>query len=211
MLDNLHVRTVALDYDADTHIAEGIIVPWNTPAPIVERVAGRLVRYREQWVPGAFARAERAPSRVPLVYNHSDSFADRLGYAIAFETRDEGQWARFKLDPSRAEQAIDALTTSHESMSIAFVSVVPVAGTELDGALVTRKSALLRHVAAVVSPAYVDARFDAVRSTDDDDEPTENEKAAQADRDALDELIRQADVLVDAGKRWEAFRGGMTS
>jgi len=160
------------------HYAEGLAVPFNTPADIIEIRGAEPIRYREQFAPGAFARALRAPSRVVLTYGHSETFGDRLGHVVALvEDPAVGLRMRAKLDPSRAEQAIDALTSSHGALSVAFASIVPRAGLEQPGTLVTRKAVHLAHIGCVVQGAYDAATLTSVRSDGTPPDPTPAELA----------------------------------
>ena len=147
--------------DDDEGIVEGLVVPYGEPTHITERG----VSYQEVFRPGAFARAQRAPYRVTLVYGHSDSRTDRLGYGLGFDDTDAGLHGRFRLDPSTADHARDILLSgSHSGLSVGFVSLVPRAHTERAGALVERRSVHLVHVAAVPQGAFASAGITVVRS-----------------------------------------------
>lgn len=164
----IHYRALALqlrEADDDRGIVEGLVVPYGREAPITEVRASGPVSYREVFRAGAFARAARAPSRVTLVYGHSDSRPDRLGFGLGFADTDEGLHGRFRLDPSTAEHARDILLSgSHSGLSVGFVSLVPKAYTEREGSLVERRSVHLIHVAAVPEGAYETAGVTVVRS-----------------------------------------------
>jgi hypothetical protein len=47
-------------------------------------VGDRLIRNTEVFARGSLDRAIAAPSRVPLVYGHPGSLAERLGYGASF-------------------------------------------------------------------------------------------------------------------------------
>jgi phage head maturation protease len=197
-----------LDVDVDTGTAEGILVPWDTVAPIVERRGDALVRYDEVFRRGSFDRNLRAPGRLCLTYGHSNLFPDRLGVATHLEDRAEGLWGAFRFDHSKREQARDAVTSSHGGLSIEFLSVVPKAFTERDGTLVERRSAVLFAVAAVSDPAYATAGLTVVRSLDDVDlDDTDADRAAAVELAARDELLASVRAAVDAGQRWAGIAG----
>lgn len=185
--------------EADTEgVMTGLVVPYGVPTPITEPRGNGVVRYREQFVPGAFERAIRAPRRVPLNYGHSDHFGDRLGYAIAFRDTPAGLEGDFKIDPSRYAQALDALTTSHLGLSAGFYSVRPAAFTEREGQLVTRTSTVLLHVAAVTQPAYELAKVGSFRAGDLDlGDPTtadiDAEEKQRQDRELLAWFAQERD------------------
>ncbi len=198
---NLQIRQA----DDGFHYAEGVAVPFMVPTEITEFRNDGPIRYREQFAAGAFARALRAPHRVTLVYGHSDQFSERLGYVVSFvEDPDVGLRMRAKLDRSRAEQAIDALTSSHSALSVAFASIVPRAGTEQPGALVTRRSVHLAHIGCVTQGAYDAAQLTSVRAGDDPD-PTEAEVAEAEQERQAKELSDWVDSLA-AEDPWAHLR-----
>ena len=196
-----------LDIDEDAGTAEGILVPWNTPTPIVERRGGGLVRYTEEFARRSFDRALRAPGRIPFTYGHSSAFGDRLGVFTHLEDRDIGLWGRIKLDASKVDAARDAVTSSHQGMSVGFLSVVPKAFTEREGSHVVRRSAILDHVAAVPNPAYADAGLLVVRNLSPEDiEDTDADRAVAAELAERERVLADALALVEAGRRWDIYR-----
>ena len=200
----LHTRSFPLDLEVrdttDGVSVVGLVVPYGQPADIIEVRDGRPIRYREQFVPGAFDRAMRVPHRVALMYGHTDAFDQRLGYAVRFEDSQEGLLATFRLDRSRADHARDVLSSSHASLSVGFLSLVPRPLTEREGQLVTRESVHLGHVAAVEEPAYAGARVLAVRAADvDEGEPTANEAAHALRQTRQAELFARMDRLLTRG------------
>jgi HK97 family phage prohead protease len=200
-----------LDVDEDEGTCEGILVPWDSPTPIVERRGDALVHYDEVFRRGACDRALKAPGRLALTYGHSDLFPDRLGVATHLEDRNEGLWGRFRFDRSKREQARDAVTSSHSGLSIDFGSIVPKPLTERDGSLVERRSVLLFAVAAVTNPAYATAGLTIVRSLDDVDlEDTAADVAARDELAAHAELLRSVHEAIDAGQRWAGIAGYRT-
>jgi hypothetical protein len=197
-----------LDIDEDAGTAEGVLVPWDTPTDIVERRGDGLVRYQELFRAGSCDRALRAPGRLTLTYGHSDSFTDRLGVATHLEDRKGlGLWGRFAFDRSKMEAARDAVTSSHQALSITFMSVVPKAFTEREGSLVERRSVILQSVAAVPEGAYPGAQLLAVRNLAE-----ELEAETAADVAAREEAQRRAAILAEvaelaaAGQRWAHIR-----
>jgi len=204
-----YVRTLPADLaiDEDAGTAEGILVPWDQETPIVERRGDALIRYLEVFRRGSCDRAIRAPGRLPITYGHSDSFADRLGVAQLLEDRDEGLWGRFRFDPSKADAARDAVTSSHRALSIAFLSVVPKAFTERDGTLVERRSAILQHVAAVPEGAYQGAQLTVVRNLAEDAlEDTAADLAVREEAERRAAILAEAEELIAAGARWADLR-----
>jgi len=198
-----------LDIDAEEGTAEGILVPYNTPTPITERRGDAIVRYIEEFARHSFDRALRAPGRIPLTYGHSSAFGDRLGVFTHLEDREAGLWGRIKFDPSKALAARDAVTSSHQGLSVGFLSVVPKPFSERDGSHVIRRSAVLDHVAAVTEGAYAGASLLVVRNlTEDELEDTDADRAAAAELAEREAVLAEALALVEAGHRWDPFRPG---
>lgn len=203
---NIHTRDVGADLTLadDEGYAEGIVVPYGEVAHITEQRGAGVVTYDEKFMPGAFERAMRVPSRVTLNYTHDEHLGNRLGFGVAFEDRPKGLWGRFKLDRSRLDIARDVLSTSHRGFSVSFLSIVPKAFTERAGDLVERRSVHLVHVAAVTQPAYASAGVFALRDDGSPDgEPTAAERlAAEAEaaseRAAAELAERRARVLAES-------------
>lgn len=209
-LDLLH-RSFTLEdptVSDDGRTVTGLAVPYGVEARVADVTPAGVVRYREMFERGAFRRAVKAPSRVTLVYGHSDGFGDRMGYGQAFEETEAGLLARFRLDASRADQARDALTSSHRALSVAFASISPRQGTERDGDLVIRRQVHLVHVAAVPAGAYAGAAVGSIR----EEIAAEIEEADNAEREAAAvsaeesaRLMASIDDMVASQKKWEAF------
>jgi HK97 family phage prohead protease len=196
-----------LEVDEDAGTAEGLLVPYGVQTPIVERRGDELVRYVEEFAKGAFERAARAAWRVPFTYGHSSAFGDRLGAFVRIEERDAGLWGQLRWDASKADAARDAVSSTHQAISIGFLSVVPKPFSERNGSHVIRRSALLDHVAAVPEGAYSDARLLVVRNlTDEDLVETDAERAVAAEVAERERVLAEALALVEAGKRWETYR-----
>jgi len=187
-----HVRTIpdALrDINTREGIVEALIVPWMTPADIVEPNAGRIVEYREQFARGAFDRAKAAPHRVALTYTHSHLMPDRMGYGVELRDSSEGAVMVWQLMRSDRDRSIELLETTHKGMSVTFRSIAPRHGDRIEnGSLVTRTAAHLISVASTDDPAYTDARVLALRARDAE---LEAEREAQVARRArfVDSLL----------------------
>jgi phage head maturation protease len=196
-----------LEIDDSAGTAEGILVPWDQPTPIVERRGDGLVRYEELFRAGSCDRALRAPGRLTLTYGHSDAFTDRLGVATTLEDRKEGLWGRFAFDRSKMDAARDAVTSSHQALSVTFLSVVPKAFTEREGSLVERRSVILQSVAAVPEGAYSGARLLAVRNLADElDQETAADIAAREEAHHRAAILAEVEQLAAAGQRWAGLR-----
>jgi hypothetical protein len=203
--------TAPIDIDETHGTGEVLVVPYDKPTPIVEHQPGRgRVTYDEVVRRGAAERAIRGGAgRIPFTYGHSDAFPDRMGVATRFWDGDDGLHAAVRFDPSKLGAVQDAVTSSHQGISMAFVSVVPKPFTEREGTLVERRSIIVLHLAAVPFAAYTDARVLAVRNAadDEDTEPTAADVAARDEAEEAARVLREARELVAAGDRWVAFRG----
>jgi HK97 family phage prohead protease len=187
-----HVRAIpdALrDINAREGIVEALIVPWMTPADIIEPNAGKIVEYREQFARGAFDRHKAAPHRVALTYTHSHLMPDRMGHGVELRDSSEGAVMVWQLMASGRDRSLELLETTHKGMSVTFRSIAPRHGSPIrDGELITRTAAHLISVAATDDPAYTDARVLAMRARDAE---LEAERAVQATRRAqyVDSLL----------------------
>jgi HK97 family phage prohead protease len=206
----LYVRQFpAEDLDVREDYVAGLVVPWGRETPIVEPRADDVVRYREVFERGAFDRAIAKATRVSLTFNHDTTLAARIGYGLKFADSAEGLVGEFRLDRSTADKARDVLTSTHGCFSVGFFSLVPKAGLEREGELVTRRAALLDHVAAVTAGAYPDARLATVRAGDpvDEGDPSAAEIAA-AERARLDaDLLARVDEWATAQREWASLVG----
>jgi phage head maturation protease len=170
---DVQVRSIpAAQYDIDRvrGIVEALIVPYNTPAPIVEALPGpdgklRVVEYEEQFAPTSLERAKAAPRRVGLTFTHDDSMPNRMGYGLELRDSDaeNGAVMTWQLYPDTLDRSVALLTSTHDGMSVTFRSLRPIRGTERPGSLVTREAVHLTTVAATDDPAYVDTRVLAIR------------------------------------------------
>lgn len=170
------VRSVGdVEYDIDrVHgVVEALIVPYMTPAPIVEVREARsgpfVLEYEEQFAPVALERAKAAPRRVGLTFTHSHAMPDRMGFGL--ELRDSssenggagGAVMQWQLYRDTLDRSIELLTTTHTGMSLTFRTITPRYGDEKPGELVTRTAVHLASVAATDDPAYVDTAVLSIR------------------------------------------------
>ena len=210
-LRELHTRTFPGDlcvrestFDGEPEVF-GLVVPYGETATIIEPRPDGVITYREQFVPGAFERAMRNPHRVTLTYGHSESMSDRMGHGRQFAETADGLVGAFRIDPARAEQVRDIVTTSHRGLSVGFISLAPPAHSEMPGRLITRKAVHLAHVAAVPIGAYMAATVSQVRSDDIDPDPSPAELEEQQRREADAQLLADIEALKAAGEQWNAL------
>jgi HK97 family phage prohead protease len=207
--DNTNLRVAP---DGDGLTVEGLVIPYGVTIEAVDLRESGVLRYFETFAPGSNGRAVRAPNRTILTYGHDESFPARLGVGATFQERDDGLWGSFRLDRSRADQAIDALTSSHINLSAGFLSLYPRAGTEQPGEKVLRRAVVLRHVAAVPVGQYAEARITAFRELDVDaelaDDPTAAEVDAKRSADEALELVAWVDGEATRQAAWDAWAAG---
>lgn len=163
-MGTLHIRRFALqlelrDIDDRDHYAYGCVVPYGEVTPFMED--GLLKR--ERFVFGALAAAARAWHRVVLYYGHDAILPNRLGYGARLEERSDGAFSTFKLDPTRYEQAREALNTTHKGLSLGFYSLRDRVAA--DG-VTDRLHVRVDHVGAVPEPSYTRAELLALRGAD---------------------------------------------
>jgi phage head maturation protease len=184
----------------------GLVVPYNTPTPIMELRDGTVVQYEEQFAPGSMERAAKAPNRVMLQFTHSDQLDHQIGYGVSFRDSGAGCVGEFQLYRSGQDKVAEMLQTSHRGLSVTFASLRPQGGLERDGELVTREVVMCRAVAAVNDPAYADAGVLAVRQQAE----LAAEMAAEAERKRaemtglLQFLVDQGQELTEAHRAWLA-------
>lgn len=173
----------------------GLVVPYNVPTEIHEVRSGRVVSYREQFAPGSMTRAAAAPNRVQLQLEHDDRLERLVGYGLSFRDSEAGCVGEFALYPTTADRAVELMESSHRGLSVTFVTINPLYGSERDGQLVTRHAVHTRAVAAVSDPAYADAGVLALRAAAD------AAAAAQAEVDRQrDQMVATLRFLRDAGQ-----------
>lgn len=170
---DVQVRSIpAAQYDIDRvrGVVEALIMPYMTPAEIVEALPGpdgkpRLVEYREQFAATSFERAKAAPRRVGLTFTHNEDMPNRMGYGTELRdsSTENGAVMVWQLYRDTLDRSVELLTTTHTGMSVSFRSLKPIRGTERTGALVTREAVHLTSVAATDDPAYIDTRVLAIR------------------------------------------------
>lgn len=168
-----HIRSIQmaepLAVDEEAGEVSGIIVPFGRPAPIVEPdEEGRLVRYREQFVPGSLAAQARYESRnstpwswLPLYHSHVESLSNHIGVAKDVHEREEGIWASFELLPDTSIEKVKALL--RKSSRFFSVKFRELAEPVIEGDLISRTAVMVQHVAAVGVPAYAEAKIANVR------------------------------------------------
>ena len=151
----LHLRD-----DGDGRTVEGVVLPWNIEARVLDR--GRLVV--ETFERGALADAD--PARVPLTATHPrDNQQLPIGVTVELVERDDAAWGRggSPIPRSGTKSWPWPATASRLGLSIGFAEVPGGSRWSAEGQRVTRIRAALDHVAVVRVPAYQGAGVVGVR------------------------------------------------
>lgn len=191
---------------------DGLLVPWNTPATVADRLGGPV--YREQWSPGSL----RTTSVVPVYATHRHTATGELergeliGRIAHLEDRADGLHGTVELAHTPDAEKVRELARTVG----AWLSIEADFTTDREpaaGELVTRSSAELTGLAVILpphKPAFPTAAVTAVRTgdtphmstepidpdtppPDDDDENNdddENEADETVGRAAVAELVR---------------------
>ena len=157
----------------DGRTVEGMIVPFNVPAQVVEPnpTTGELERYVEAFASGSCTRMEQAAQRrgnaafIRLTLDHDAGFDSRVGHGVSIEQRDDGAYASFRLYRGpQLEKVQSMIEESHDGMSVEFSDVV--APVDRDGVR-WRRQVAIPAVTLTPSPTYEGARVLAMRDTDE--------------------------------------------
>jgi HK97 family phage prohead protease len=144
--------------EGDTHYIEGICVPYG-------KVTHRVGPVPEQFERGAFADLLASRATVKLTdYNHSRNRVP-VGYSDAFEDRQAGLWARFRINdtPEGDSGHRNARAGVYKGLSVGFIA----REQELRDGVRHVTRARLDHVSLVEDPAYLEAEILAVRGAGD--------------------------------------------
>jgi HK97 family phage prohead protease len=161
----IHVRhftnTLALRDGGDGRTLVGPVLPWGTPAQVVDR--GRLVT--ETFERGALQGTD--PARVPLTATHPrDAGTLPIGRTLTIEDRTDAAWGEWHV--SKTALGDEVLELARDGvplgLSIGFAEVPGSSRWSADRQRVTRTRAALDHVAVVRVPAYAGAGVVGVRS-----------------------------------------------
>ena len=157
-------RSFAADLatEDDGRTITGRCVPYGEVATVAD---GDGPPYRERWVPGAFRRIVRAPSRTMFNYAHREGLADLIGHAVGLEERPDGLHATFRALPGLVGDQALGLINSGVATGLSVNVWVAARGSRTadDGVVERTLAARLPHVALTPEPAYAGATVTAVR------------------------------------------------
>lgn len=178
----LLVRTFeAIEMAADGRNLEILCAPFNTPARVSD--PPDFTPYDEEFLPGAFAGATKAPNRVLLDFEHQTAINGVLGHGAELQEREEGLYGRFRVtehpDGDKALALVGAgVLTGASVMFRALRSIRSSAG------VVQRVKVHLDRVSLCRVGAYEAAQVLAVRTAPTIDE----EQIPQFDADLAESL-----------------------
>jgi phage head maturation protease len=161
----IHVRqltaSLALRDGGDGRVLVGPVLPWGTPAQVVDR--GRLVT--ETFERGALQGTD--PATVPLTATHPrDAGTLPIGRTLLLEERADAAWGEWLVSDTILGNEVLALARDQVplGLSVGFAEVPGGSRWSPDRSRVTRTRAALDHVAVVRVPAYAGAGVVGVRS-----------------------------------------------
>jgi HK97 family phage prohead protease len=158
---NLTTSLVLRD-DGDGRTLIGPLLPWNTPAQVVDR--GRLVV--ETFQRGALDGTD--PRTVPLTATHpKDAGTLPIGVTVELEDRADASWGAWHVSDTHLGNEVLVLARDGVplGLSVGFAEVPGGSRWNADRTRVTRTRATLDHVAVVRVPAYAGAGVVGVRET----------------------------------------------
>jgi phage head maturation protease len=162
----IHTRnlttSLALRDGGDGRTLVGPVLPWGTPARVVDR--GRIVE--ETFERGALAGTN--PATVPLTATHPrDAGTLPIGRTLTIEERMDAAWGEWLVSDTMLGNEVLALARDQVplGLSIGFAEVPGGSRWSPDRSRVTRTRATLDHVAVVRVPAYAGAGVVGVRGS----------------------------------------------
>ena len=166
------VREVTFAVEGDGRTIEARIVPYNTPTQVVDAPhnGGTGIPYVERWVPGAFAKQEKAADKVLLNFEHERGLRGVVGHGLALREAPDALYGTFRVHPG--PDGDKALHMVNEGiLSGLSIEAMPVKTSRSKEGFVDRIKARLDNVALVRKGAYADALVLAVREAPPDDDP----------------------------------------
>ena len=192
-VEDVHVRA-APDGGPVGRILDLRVVPYNVSAQV--RDAPDAEPYLEQFAPGAFARAVRAPDRVQFRYHHGQGLADWIGRGVSFAEGDGGLDGSVRVLPGVfGDQALTLVDEGLlQGVSVGFQDLARRNRRAGDGAIIRERCHLVE-VSLTPEPAYAGAQVTGRRSRTPDPDPDWLE-AARPDTSALDARLRAVGIDV---------------
>jgi HK97 family phage prohead protease len=160
--------------DHDGRTIEARVIPYNTPAKVVDSPAngGTGIPYIERWLPGAFDRQTNAANRVEVWLNieHEDGFRGVIGHGTALREAPDALYGTFRVAPG--PDGDKALHLVNEGVLTGLsVEAIPSASRRSPEGIVERVKARLDKVALCRAgiTAFKEAQVLAVREAPEDE------------------------------------------
>lgn len=152
--------------DETSRLIEGMIVPWDKPAPVMRPIPG-MESYKRGALDKSLALAKWP---IPLLTRHAE--AEPAAVVVEHDNRDDGHYAIFRALRTRSgDDALELISEGvYRGLSIGGTAV-PARTTIRRGAggrqMIERAEIKLDHVGLVRTPAFEDAQVLALRHADD--------------------------------------------
>lgn len=199
MRPDLKYRLFPTEASFDGKAIEARFIPYNEVATVVDEERGRLVKYREGFDPGVFAKqvSTSEPGNLNrIVMRHLHDAAYGLGYlgqVASLQDGSDGLYGAVPIIKSRQGDVAELLEQGVDSISIEFHELRN--GTAMRDGVRWRTNAHLFALALEPVGAYRNAKVLAYRGgdidpddVDDADEELDEEARAEAERVAADAL-----------------------
>jgi HK97 family phage prohead protease len=160
ILTRSFTSTLAVRDGGDGRTLHGPLLPWGTPAQVIDR--GRLVT--ETFTRGALVGTD--PARVPLTATHPrDAGTLPIGVTIEIEDRSDAAYGSWRVSDTLLGNEVLALARDGVplGLSVGFAEIPGGSRWNAERTRVTRTRAALDHVAVVRVPAYAGAGVVGVR------------------------------------------------
>ena len=150
----------AIEMGTDGRNLEILCAPFNTPTQVADPPDWQA--YMEEFLPGAFAGATKAPNRVLLDFEHHTSINGILGHGAALEERADALYGRFRVtDHPDGDKALALIRD--KVLTGASVMFKPLRTLRTAEGIVQRAKVHLDRVSLCRVGAYGDAQVLAVR------------------------------------------------
>jgi len=187
----------------DDNTLVGKIVPWLEYAEVFDEMPnGTIDHYIEAFDRGAFDAQARSGNRgtimkISMVDEHNGGLG-KVGYAIALEDRDDGQYGTFRI-VDRQQAIRQMVADGIDGLSMRFIPQTGAVRTGWANGIEQRirTAAHMVHVALVAEPAYASARVMAMR------EAEEELRAGAAAARRLDEFDAEMARMDESRSRWD--------
>lgn len=159
-VDEILVRTFPVELAGDGRTLEALCVPYGVRAEVADPPT--FEPYMEEFLPGSFKGATKAPNRVLLDFEHQTSIGNVLGHGVELEERTDGLYGKFRVtEHADGDKALGLIRDKVlTGMSVMFKPL----RSQRAGDVVQRLKAHLDRVSLCRVGAYPQAQVLAVRA-----------------------------------------------